>query len=308
MVSKLQTPIASQVRAPAAKRAPARPAPAAEQPAQAAKGWAAKGAGGAQKLAAAQAASSSQVKLLKASIGDGPGVTTGFPAPRGVEVAIGADKRQESIPLPDGRVAKMDWDGSTLSVKNAKTGKTTELVGKDSKYFAQFQEEFQSTFKSISKQDLEFLPPEPGYDSQRGFTGVGSAGKLLSVSEGVSEYTGGAHPNNGTSLLTFDTATGKQVKLDALLSKEQFASIVKQVTTQLPKLKGEDGMDGQAFSISGDPKELIANNFSLSTDKNGKVQIDVAWESGVHAYGGQMAQFSFAAPTDAAFKQKVGIE
>jgi len=50
----------------------------------------------------------------------------------------------------------------------------------------------------------------------------------------------------------------------------------------------------------------VAENFALTTDPKGNAQITVAWESGVHALADTAATFTFAAPTDAAFKAKIG--
>jgi len=38
------------------------------------------------------------------------------------------------------------------------------------------------------------------------------------------------------------------------------------------------------------------------------VKIDIAWESGIHALGGQMAHFTVDAPNDPAFRNAIGLE
>jgi hypothetical protein len=99
------------------------------------------------------------------------------------------------------------------------------------------------------------------------------------------------------------------VKLEDLLSQKQMAALVKDIETRLPKLKGPDGIEGSSFHF-GDTASLratINDNFALTSDKNGKVQIQIAWESGIHALGGQMAHFTVDAPQDPAFLQKIGV-
>lgn len=303
MVSKLHGSKPSAVRSSHAAPAKKPAKPTAATPAK--QGWGATGAAKAGMVGSPAHSGASSVKLLSASIGDGP-TAKGFPAPKGFTVQTANDNRKESIKLADGRTATMEWSSQTLTAKGP-DGKTVTLVGKDNAAFDQYKADFKEAFEGVTKADLE-LSPMPDWSSERGFTGAGAAGKLLSVSQGVSDYTGGAHPNSGSSLVTYDTSTGRQVKLDELLSKEQFKAICDTITTALPKLKGEDDVDGNAFQPYQDMAAMVAENFSVSTDSRGKAQITVAWESGVHALGGQMATFTFAAPTDAAFKQKVGLE
>ena len=149
------------------------------------------------------------------------------------------------------------------------------------------------------------------WDNQSSISGAGPAGKLFSIEQGGSSYTGGAHPNNGVGISTFDARTGQQVKLDSLISPKQMNDLVNDIAARLPKLKADQDITGDSFNMGGDKASLrdsINNNFSLSTDKNGKVKIDIAWESGIHALGGQMAHFTVDAPTDQAFKTAIGAE
>ena len=82
----------------------------------------------------------------------------------------------------------------------------------------------------------------------------------------------------------------------------------KEIEQKTPKLKGPDGITGDSFSLGTDAAKLVASNFSITTDAKGKQQIQVAWDSGIHALGGTQAIFTFAAPTDAAFRTKIGME
>ena len=136
---------------------------------------------------------------------------------------------------------------------------------------------------------------------------MGSAGSMMSVTQNDGDYMGGAHPNFGSQLATFDVRTGSKVTLDQLVSKEQLANIVATVAATLPRLKGEDGLDGTSFQTQEMAKN-VAENFAITSDAKGNPQITVAWMSGIHALGDQAATFTFAAPTDAAFRQKIGLE
>lgn len=305
MVSKISGNKPSAIQAPKTE-APKAP-PKTEQAAATAKGWGAAGAAKAGKVGPAQNSGTSQVKLLSAKIEELPGSEALVP-PKGYAAMLGEDKRSASMPLADGRTAKFEWDSATLSVKGP-NGKTVELVAKDEAGFKGYQSDFNDNFKDLKKEDLEFTQPD--WDSSRSYSGVGAAGKMMSVSENVGDYMGGAHPNHGSTLQTYDASTGQKVTLDQLVSKEQFQSIVATIAGTLPKLKGgaeAEGVAGETFSPYQDMAKHVAENFALTTDTKGNAQITVAWESGVHALGPLAASFTFAAPTDAAFKAKIGLE
>jgi hypothetical protein len=130
---------------------------------------------------------------------------------------------------------------------------------------------------------------------------VGSAGQMLSAREVVSSFTGGAHPNNGTQVRTYDARTGKQVKLDQLLTPVQFQKVVAGVKQGLDKLEDVDSFRPDNLS------KAVRENFALVTDGHGKVHIEVLLPSYVHAMGGLEAQFRFASPDDAAFRARLGL-
>jgi hypothetical protein len=302
MVTKVQGSRPQSIQ-PAKTEAPKPPPKAEPQAPTKNTGWAPK-AGGAGKVGGAQG-SASQVKLLAATIDSLPG-TEKMVAPKGYSVVTGEDKRSLTASLPDGRTAKFDWDSQTLSAKGP-DGKTVVLADKDEAGFKGYASDFNDNFKGISKEDAANITM-PEWDSSRSYGGVGAAGKMLSVSENVGDYTGGAHPNYAGQLQTYDLSTGKKVTLDQLVSKDQLASIVSTIQKQLPKLTGSDGVDGGSFQPYGDINKMVSENFALSTDAKGNAQITVAWMSGVHAMGDLAATFTFAAPTDAAFKAKIGLE
>ncbi|MBL8919846.1 MAG: hypothetical protein JNJ54_13340 [Myxococcaceae bacterium] len=140
--------------------------------------------------------------------------------------------------------------------------------------------------------------------------GAGTAGMLFSTLESRSTYAGGAHPSNSLTLATHDARTGKRVTLDELLTPRQLSAVVKVISAKLRTLGNTEGVDGSLWTWSS-PEVLqrtISENFALTTAANGRVQLHVAWESGVHAIGGQLAHFTFDAPVDAAFRAKLGLE
>lgn len=123
--------------------------------------------------------------------------------------------------------------------------------------------------------------------------GAGTAGRMVSVSETTSEYTGGAHASGGTALRTIDTRTGQTAKLDQLMSQRQLASLVNDIARQLPALGAEF-----AYPDRASLHEAVNSHFALTTDAKGKVQIHVAWESSTRVGAGKMAHFTVDAPED----------
>ena len=300
MVSKISGNKPAAIQAPKTKAPPKTPQVAAQPKA----GWGtAKGTKGG-KVAGPANHGASQVKMLSAKI-DGMPAADKLIAPKGYEAISTSDKRSDTHTLIDGRTAKLDWDSGGLSLKGP-GGKTVEVAGKNDKGYAEYQSEFHENFKDLKKEDMEFLQTD--WDSSRTFGGVGSAGSMMSVTRNDGEYMGGAHPEFLSSLETYDARTGSKVTLDQLVSKEQMANIVATVASTLPKLRGEEGMDGQNFEPPGNIAKQVAENFALTTDAKGNTQITVAWMSGIHALGDAAATFNFAAPTDAAFRQKIGLQ
>lgn len=238
----------------------------------------------------------------------------GFESPHGTRTFTVADDRKDSVKLANGQTAHFTWNEQVLQVRTA-NGKTVTLVPKNDAHFAELKKEFRDTFKGLTKEELKDYGPTE-YGVTKVYQGHGSVGALVSVEEGASYYFGGAHPSNSSQLRTFDTRTGQPVKLTQFLDPAQFKAVVDQIEKQLPTLKfmDEPGEDNDIGSESfqhaqnrAELEELVANNFAVRTE-NGRAVIDVAWESGVHAMGGTMVQFSFEAPTTAEFKKATGAD
>ena len=136
--------------------------------------------------------------------------------------------------------------------------------------------------------------------------GVGSAGNLVSLYQVESTYSGGAHPNNEYKTRTYNPQ-GQVVQLDQLLSQQQLDSVVQQVQSGLKDLPVTNGITAEFFHF-GDLRQAVNENFSLKTNPQGKVQLEVDLPSGSHALGPMMAKFQFEAPNDASFRQKIGAD
>lgn len=287
----------SKVNAPPVRTAPAAPAkprPATNAAQTAAAGWAA-GAG-----------KPSTLKISKASIGDGPNTTDTVSMPRGY-TAQQRDLTQKDSDTVHGKAASIEQSIAQLDVSGPGGKKFT--IGNGAESIKQTAADWRSEVDAAKKAPREEWM-QLDWSSESAIRGAGTAGQLFSTSEGASYYTGGAHPSHGSSVNTFDARTGQQVKLETLLSPRQMNDLVNDIQARLPRLKGPDDIGPEAFSFSDKAslRDAINSNFALSTDKSGKVKIDIAWESGVHALGGQMAHFQLDAPTDAAFRQKIGLE
>lgn len=66
-----------------------------------------------------------------------------------------------------------------------------------------------------------------GHQFQRSWSTAGQTPALLSLVATTSAFTGGAHPNHGSSALLWDRAAGREIKLAALYPREStFAGLV----------------------------------------------------------------------------------
>lgn len=292
---------ASQVRTTAPVKQSAVPSKAKEA-AQAAPSKAAGWSAGAAKAQA--------LKISAARIDEGPKTTAKVALPTGFK---GEVKRFEQT-LKDklhGEEVSFSQSSQQLTVTGP-GGKKFSLGGGPGSFKA-FASEWKSEIAAAKKEPKpEWGNGNMSWDSSGSIAGAGTAGRLFSTAESGSSYMGGAHPNSGTVFRTYDASTGKQVKLDDLLTPKQLNDLVNDIAAKLPKLKTEDGMiDGSSFSLDGDKKyirDTINENFTVTTDKSGKVKLDIAWESGIHALGGQMVHFTVDGPNDPAFRAKLGLE
>ncbi len=237
---------------------------------------------------------------LKSSAIEEVGADQKFPTVAGYKLSTKELNYKESVPLADGKKADFDYESESITAKGP-DGKTRNLIGPNAAVLEQAKADFHDEFKPGQRLE-EFVMPERS--SYTNYSYAGSAGKTVSVRGNYSSYSGGAHPNNGTDVRVFDLKTGKQLTLDKLLTKAQFDSIVAVATDQLNRLPEGELYQPEAATFA----EGIANGFALSKGADGKAQIEVSLPSYVHALGGMHAHLVFDAPTDAAFKQKVGLD
>lgn len=291
-ISKVNT---SQVRSTQTPAAPSKAKTAAPTAQTAAAGWGA----GANKA--------SSLKITHASIGDGPKLSEKISVPKGFTAEL-KEVKQKDADTVHGKAVSIEQDTTQLTISGP--GGKKFSIGEGAASLKQTASEWRTEVDAAKKAPREEWM-QLDWSSSSGITGAGTAGKLFSVSQGGSFYTGGAHPSNGSAINTFDARTGQQVKLDSLLSPRQMNELVNDISAKLNKMNGPDDIGPEAFGAGGDKaalRDTINNNFALSTDKSGKVKIDIAWESGVHALSGLMAHFTVDAPTDQAFKTAIGAE
>jgi hypothetical protein len=283
---------APQVRPNTPAAAPAKPK-AAETAQQATKaGW---GQG---------APRATSLKVTLATIDEGPTTSASIKSPKGFKAELTTDSQRLKDTV-HGKAVSWESDVSNLTLTDAK-GKKTEVLKETGDYSADWKEEAKAQKKDAPN---EYMQLDWSYG--RNLSSIGTAGKMMSLQENTNDYMGGAHPNHGTRTVTIDATTGQPVKLDSLLSQQQMNSLVNDISAKLNKMKGPDDIGGESFSMGGDKaalREAINTNFALVQGKDGKVTIDISWDSGVHALGGLMAHFQVEAPTDQQFKSRVGIE
>lgn len=284
----------SQVRpqAKAPEAAPAKPkSTASAQQAQAA-GW---GSG---------AAKATSLKITMAAIDEGPKVSDKIATPKGYTAKLNTASERLSDKV-HGKPVSWESDVSNLTLSGP-GGKKTAIWPETGSYASDWKSEVGAAKK---EKPQEFMMLD--WSAGRNLSSVGTAGKMISLQENTNDFMGGAHPNHATRTATFDASTGKQVKLDQLLTQQQMNGLVNEIAKKLDTLQGPDGITGQDFNSLGDKaalREKINENFALVADKNGKVTIDLAWDSGIHALGGAMAHFQVDAPTDPQFRSRIGAE
>jgi hypothetical protein len=291
MVSSVKS---SQVRttAPAQQKPPAKPTTEAAPAAQTkSAGW---GSG---------AAKASTLRITSATISDGPKLTEKLQLPEGfrAEVKPLSEKLKDKV---NGKSVSLELNDIQVSIVGPGGKKFTLTDGTEGMKQMASEWKGEVTAKKREPSGLARL----NWSANHTISGVGTAGKMFSVSEMYVSYMGGARPDAGSIISTYDSSTGKQVKLDQLLTQKQMANLVKDIEARLPKLRGEDGIDGKYFMMGGSLRDTINSNFALTTDKSGKVQIHIAWESGMPAYAGKKAHFIVDAPTDPAFRKAIGLE
>ncbi len=231
----------------------------------------------------------SAIKMTGMAFDKGPNAGGKFVAPKGFSLDAAEFRKEIKGTRPDGFKFTGTFAGQQLS-----------LTGADGKKKVVADTTLQAA-KSAKAYDLGKSGAGVMSKSEtRTHSGIGAAGALMSFTQQNPPDTFMHASVN--RIETVDARTGKSVKLTELLSKPQFESIVSQVRSHMLTLDGAS----EAYGIGANAGALN-QNFGLTTDAKGKIQIHLAWESGVHAQAGTMAHFTFEAPTDAAFRAKLGL-
>ncbi len=250
-------------------------------------------------------AATSALTIRQARITDvGPRTTERIALPRGYRGALEtlSDKQTATV---HGKPVSIEQNGQRLNVTGPNGRRFS--VGTEPGELAAFAKDWKGEVAAAKAEPANEYT-QLDWSAESGLRGAGTAGALFSVSRGDSSFMGGAHPNHGSALRTYDARTGRQVKLDELLSPRQMNALAKDIEARLTTLRGPEGLDGSSFAMDSESlRRSINENFTVTADKNGKVKIDIAWESGVHALGSYMAHFTVDAPNDAAFRAKIGL-
>jgi hypothetical protein len=230
----------------------------------------------------------SALKMTSQTLDKGPNVGGKLVAPKGFSIDVVEFKKEIKGTRPDGFKFTGSFAGQQILLTGA-DGKRKVVADttREAAKSAQAYDANKSSAGVMSKSEAST------------YTGVGSAGALMSLTR-INPADTFMKPSVNR-IQTVDARTGKAVKLSELLSKSQFQSIVAQVGSNLATIDNSGAYEGGANAAALD------QNFALTTDSKGKVQIHLAWESGVHGLAGTMAHFTFEAPTDAAFRAKLGL-
>jgi hypothetical protein len=250
-----------------------------------------------------------------------PAITEGLPyepgvirGPAGYSAHVRTEASKTRQPLSNGAMATLEYDFQTVAFKGQRGGPINlkPLPRDQSADINLDLPTIQSSFKDLKKlsPDAAAELPNPDWFASRKFSTVGGAGHLASLAETNARNL--EADSNRTTYNTYDARTGNQVRLSELLTKKQLGEVVATVSKKLPGLKYADTeLRGSAWPEARDPKALakaVDENFALTTGRDGKLKIEVLFESGARVNGDLTAHFTFDAPTDKAFRAKVGLD
>lgn len=176
-----------------------------------------------------------------------------------------------------------------------------EAAKKINDYYAKEKEEFQTYVKellSMAKEGYTFAKEEGtaeegwnGYTIDRSYSTAYSNGKLISILSGSYEYSGGAHPNYGTTADVFDLSTGEKLTLDQIFNnKEAAISYMEQNVTEQIRERGEENffpeyekyikdiLDDGFWYFSDRGMEIISNPYMLAPYAAGEIEFTIPYE------------------------------
>lgn len=262
-------------------------------------------ASAARPVAAASSKPATAATSLKVSgfrIGDsGPKLPSKFAGKYAAQTKVTERSGKDSIQSPTSKKTHtLEYAQSTVTIG----GKPVSGLGDVSGTRADFK-------ASVLAGDLdgEFMGAGMGWDDSVNVSPAGGAGKFISVRESGNSYTGGAHPNHYTGLVTINAETGKAVTPKDILTAKQLDGIADQLLKSFKGMKEDDrmGFEGM-FENKASVRELLQNTgFAINQDSKGNLSMSFDLDSGIHAMGGITASFSVALPNDAAMKAKLGL-
>lgn len=236
------------------------------------------------------------LQLVNAQISAGIESEAVVTAPTGTHISRtvleGADMRCDARAS-----ATLNYTVQSLNVTGA-NGQTFGLVGPS--LLDDVKHDFASEFSNFTEGRALDTPAAWSFVSN--VNGLGHVGKVLSVVVNSQLDDSVTLPISTTRPLSFDLTTGEQLRLSRLLTPVQLAQLRKTVELQLSCLKNPElGIDGAAFTLPS--LQTLDVDFGL-TSKNDQLFITTAVNNGSAA----VAHFTFAAPTTADFRSRLGLD
>ncbi|REJ78849.1 MAG: DUF3298/DUF4163 domain-containing protein [Acidobacteria bacterium] len=145
--------------------------------------------------------------------------------------------------------------------------------------------EFRTMIDEMTDEDRKVLPDGVNYTLDLGYEIEHADESLISVSFGISTYSGGAHPNHWTSTLNFDRKEMKELRLgDLFKSNSGYLNKISEIAIEdLTKQMGNFA-DEDWISRGAGPDE--ANFESWAISKKGLLFFFDPYEVGPYAAGG----------------------
>jgi hypothetical protein len=211
-----------------------------------------------------------------------PGESHAHAFPKGIDARISTQDESISGTDKDGTTRTFTSSSATLHLKDPTSSHEHRIGG--SHTFHAAKADFLDQLKSEYAQD---------WDVSSSFTAAGGYGRFASVIEGGSDYMGGAHPNSGSSLATYDVVTGKPVQLKDILSKDELKVVQDSIAHALASHGVNLGGSRQAASdLFSGANDQANTSFALREEK-GRVLLSINLTTGIHALAARESNFSF---------------
>ncbi len=176
-----------------------------------------------------------------------------------------------------------------------------EAAKKINDYYAGEKEGFQTSVNELltmAKNSYAFVKEEGTaeerwneYMIERSYSTAYSNEKLISILSGNYEYSGGAHPNYGTTADVFDLSTGERLTLDQIFNdKEAAISHMEQQVIGQIKERGEENffpeyetsvkdiLKDEFWYFSDKGIKIISNPYMLAPYAAGEIEFTIPYE------------------------------